>query len=173
MARYNPLGPIPSNHELWQTQRLSKMGLTIGVASFLLLVGTTACRAASPQSTFDAITGQFKPCPDSPNCVSTQADPNDSEHYSAPFSYTGSTAEAQQKLLAVIEQLPRTTLVTVEATYLHVEFRSLIFRFVDDVEFYLDDATKTIHFRSASRLGYSDLGVNRKRMEEIRTRFAN
>ena len=55
-----------------------------------------------------------------------------------------------------------------DETYLHVEFTSRIFRFVDDVEFVFEDETKTIHFRSASRTGYSDFGVNRNRMEEIR-----
>ena len=64
--------------------------------------------------------------------------------------------------------LPRAKLVEEDEDYLHYEFTSLLLRFVDDVEFVFDDATKTIHFRSASRTGYSDLGVNRRRMEEIR-----
>ena len=51
--------------------------------------------------------------------------------------------------------------------YLHYEFTSLLLRFVDDVEFLFDEATKTVHFRSASRTGYSDLGVNRRRMEQM------
>ena len=64
--------------------------------------------------------------------------------------------------------MPRTKLVEEEDAYLHYEFTSLLLRFVDDVEFVLDDETKTIHFRSASRTGYGDFGVNRQRMEEIR-----
>ncbi len=64
--------------------------------------------------------------------------------------------------------MPRIKLVEEEDSYLHYEFTSLLFRFVDDVEFLFEDATKTIHFRSASRVGYGDFGVNRKRMEEIR-----
>ena len=67
--------------------------------------------------------------------------------------------------------MPRTQIVTDEETYIHATFTSLIFRFVDDVQFVIDDATKTIHFRSASRVGRGDMGVNRNRMEEIRTRF--
>ena len=67
-----------------------------------------------------------------------------------------------------ILSLPRVKLVEEDESYLHCEFTSLLFRFVDDVEFVFDDATKTLHFRSASRTGYGDLGVNRKRMEEIR-----
>ena len=71
---------------------------------------------------------------------------------------------------AVIAALSRTKLVEEDEAYLRYEFTSLLFRFVDDVEFVFDDASKTIHFRSASRTGYGDLGVNRKRMEEIRSR---
>ncbi len=68
----------------------------------------------------------------------------------------------------MIGSLPRTRLVEEDESYLHYEFTSLLLRFVDDVEFLFDDETKTIHFRSASRTGYSDLGVNRRRMEQVR-----
>lgn len=72
------------------------------------------------------------------------------------------------RLKDVIRSLPRTQLVEENEGYLHYEFTSLLLRFVDDVEFLFDEGTKTIHFRSASRTGYSDFGVNRRRMEEIR-----
>jgi uncharacterized protein (DUF1499 family) len=65
--------------------------------------------------------------------------------------------------------MDRTMLIQEDAAYLHYEFTSLLLRFVDDVEFLFDDDTKTVHFRSASRTGYSDLGVNRRRMERIRS----
>ncbi len=112
--------------------------------------------------------GQFAPCPDSPNCVSTQA--TDEEHAIAPISYDGTKEEAIERLLAIIHSLPRTQVVTEKTDYLHIEFTSRMLRFVDDVEFYFSEAG-VIHFRSASRIGRSDLGVNRKRMEDIRTRF--
>ena len=76
--------------------------------------------------------------------------------------------EAKEALKAAIATLPRTKLVEEHESYLHYEFTSLLLRFVDDVEFLFDENTKTVHFRSASRLGYSDLGVNRKRMELVR-----
>ena len=66
--------------------------------------------------------------------------------------------------------MKRVNTVTSESTYILAEFTSALFRFMDDVKFFCDDATKTIHFRSASRVGYSDLGINRNRVEEIRTR---
>ncbi len=106
------------------------------------------------------------PCPSSPNCVSTQA--QDEEHSIAPLRYQKSKADAKAALKTLVLSLPRTRLAEEDEAYLHVEFTSLLLRFVDDVEFLFDDLTKTIHFRSASRIGHSDFGVNRRRMEEIR-----
>jgi uncharacterized protein (DUF1499 family) len=113
--------------------------------------------------------GKFAPCPSSPNCVSTQAD--EAEHRIDLISFTGSPVDALAKLKRAIATLPRAAIVTETADYLHVECTSLIFRFVDDVEFWVDQAKHVIHFRSASRVGYGDLGVNRKRMEAIRHAF--
>ena len=110
---------------------------------------------------------RLPPCPSSPNCVSTQA--QDEGHAIAPIRYCKSRAEAKEALKEVIRSMPRTKLVEEDETYLHYEATSLLLRFVDDVEFLLDDETKTIHFRSASRTGYGDLGVNRKRMEQVRS----
>ena len=109
---------------------------------------------------------QLVPCPSSPNCVSTQA--KNGEHAIVPFRYQKTRAEATEALKAIIRSLPRTKLVEEDETYLHYEFTSFLLRFVDDVEFLFEDETKTIHFRSASRTGYGDLGVNRRRMEDIR-----
>ena len=106
-------------------------------------------------------------CPSSPNCVSTKA--QDAGHAIAPYRYRESRAEAREALKSIICSLPRTKLVEEDETYLHYEFTSFVFRFVDDVEFLFDDKTKTIHFRSASRTGYRDFGVNRKRMEHLRS----
>ncbi|MGH7180440.1 MAG: DUF1499 domain-containing protein [Nitrospiraceae bacterium] len=106
------------------------------------------------------------PCPSSPNCVSTQA--QDEGHSIAPFHYRKSRAEAKEALKEVIRSLPRTKLVQEDESFLHYEFTSLLLRFVDDVEFLFDDEAKAIHFRSASRTGYGDLGVNRARMEQVR-----
>jgi uncharacterized protein (DUF1499 family) len=105
-------------------------------------------------------------CPSSPNCVSTQA--QDEGHAIAPFPYRKSRAEAKEALKEALRSMPRMKLVEEDETYLRYEATSLLLRFVDDVEFLLDDETKTIHFRSASRTGYGDLGVNRKRMEQVR-----
>lgn len=131
---------------------------------FLLVVMITGLAVAETLGVTD---GQLAPCPDSPNCVSSQADTTDSEHYLAAFAYTGSVASVMAALKEIVDEMPRSTVVTAEETYLHVEFRSNLFRFVDDVEFYFDDNAKLVHFRSAARLGHSDMGVNRRRMQTI------
>ena len=115
--------------------------------------------------------GKLAPCPSSPNCVSTQAD--DPEHRIDVIPFTGSPTDALAKLKRAIATLPRAASVTETGDYLHVECTSLIFRFVDDVEFWIDESNHVIHFRSASRVGRGDLGVNRKRMEAIRQAFEN
>jgi uncharacterized protein (DUF1499 family) len=112
---------------------------------------------------------RLAPCPRTPNCVSTQGPPG--PQHMDPISYTGPLAETRERLLRVLRAHPRTRIVREEADYLKAECRSAFFRFVDDVELLLDDAAKRIHFRSASRLGRKDFGVNRKRMEEIRAAF--
>jgi uncharacterized protein (DUF1499 family) len=110
----------------------------------------------------------LSPCPSSPNCVSTLAPSNDERHAIAPYRYRKPRAEAKEVLKATVANLPRTKLIEEGEDYLRYEFTSRLLRFVDDVEFVLDDESKTIHFRSASRVGYRDFGVNRDRMEEIR-----
>jgi uncharacterized protein (DUF1499 family) len=88
-----------------------------------------------------------------------------------PIPYTGPLAQARAKLLEVLRNHPRTRIVREEADSLKAECRSAFFHFVDDVDFVFDDDAKRIHFRSASRLGRKDFGVNRQRMEEIAAAF--
>ena len=104
--------------------------------------------------------GRFAACRRSPNCVSSQADPSDAEHYIAPLK---GTMEAVRRAVA---SMPRTTVITDKENYLYAEFRSKLLGYVDDVEFFHDGAV--IHVRSASRLGRRDFGVNRRRVEDLR-----
>lgn len=113
--------------------------------------------------------GKLAPCPGSPNCVSTQA--QRTSQLMQPISCGGSAADARTTLLKVLSGMDRCRVVTSEEDYVHAEFRTPFFGFVDDVEFFIDRDATLIHFRSASRVGHSDLGVNRKRMQEIRSRF--
>lgn len=112
---------------------------------------------------------RLAPCPQSPNCVSSQSP--DADHFVEPIAYHGALEDAKARLVQILDSLPRMRIVKNEAAYLHAEFTSLIFRFIDDLEFALDDSQKVIHVRSASRVGYSDLGANRKRIEALRQRF--
>jgi uncharacterized protein (DUF1499 family) len=109
---------------------------------------------------------QLKPCPESPNCVSTQTQQKSKQMDPIPF--TLDPKEVLKIIKGVVENLSNTHLEKESLNYLHYTFKSAIFGFIDDVEFLIDAEKKLIHFRSASRTGYSDMGVNKKRMTEIR-----
>lgn len=113
----------------------------------------------------------LRPCPSSPNCVSSLASESDSTHFIEPFKFGRAPEAAWNALKSAVLSLSRVTIVKESRTYLHVEARTLFFRFVDDVEFELVSSEEVIHVRSSSRLGYGDLGVNRRRVEKIRARF--
>lgn len=112
--------------------------------------------------------GRLKPCPNTPNCVSTQAAPDDAEHRMESIAYRGDAKEAVEAVTRTIEESPRARITEKGAGYVRAEFTSRTFRFVDDVEYVIDEKRKLIHFRSASRLGSSDTGVNRDRMTALR-----
>lgn len=116
-----------------------------------------------------ATDGKLSPCPDKPNCVcstdSTEA------HQIAPLAFADSADQARERLLAILEQFPGCSIVQSEGNYLRAEFRTRWLRFVDDVEFLIDPRQNVIQVRSASRVGYSDLGTNRRRIEAIRQQF--
>ena len=109
----------------------------------------------------------------SPNNVSSQTDPaSDPGHYVAPLAMRGEPGPAWTRLLVVLRGWPRTVIVSEASGYLHMETTSRLMGFVDDTEFLADAAAGVIHVRAASRLGESDLGVNRKRVEAIREAYA-
>ena len=137
------------------------------ITSFItvLLIG---CHGARPTN-LGLHEGKLAACPTSPNCVSSQA--TDEEHRIAPLPFTRSREDALAKLKVILGTLPRTAIIAETNSYLHVECTSLLFRFVDDLEFLIDDKTRVVHVRSASRLGKGDLGVNRKRIETIRKQW--
>ena len=111
--------------------------------------------------------GKLLPLPNTPNCVATQS--GNTNQKMSPLSYSDNRETAQSRLIKILNQLPNTTLVTNEPGYIWVIFRSSFFGFPDDVEFQFID--NEIHFRAAARLGRSDFGVNRKRMNTIKQLF--
>ena len=112
--------------------------------------------------------GRLAPCRRTPNCVSSQADPADREHYIAPLSFHGAMADLRR----AVESMPRAKVITVEGNYLYAEYRTRLVRYVDDLELYYDERAGVVHVRSASRLGRRDFGVNRKRVEALRRLIA-
>ena len=130
----------------------------------------TGCSGTMPKLGIE--NGQLKQCPTAPNCVNSQA--KDKKHYIEPILTTSTPLEVKTYILKILKELKRSKIITSEDNYIRAEFTSKVFRFVDDVEFYFPDTKSkemTIHVRSASRIGYSDLGVNRKRIEQVRSKF--
>lgn len=134
-----------------------------GALMFVVLVAARLRPRAAAPGLED---GRLRACPASPNCVVSEG--GDATHSVAPIPFRGTPEEAMRDLVAAVSGLPRTRVVASRPDYLHAEFRSLVFRFVDDFEARIDAAAKVIQVRSASRSGYSDLGVNRRRVETIR-----
>lgn len=109
--------------------------------------------------------------PASPNAVSSDADRSDSIHFVEPFPFVDAPSAAWDRMTDAVCRLSRTTIITQSDTLLVAECRSRIFRFVDDLELRLEVEKQQIAVRSASRFGYSDFGVNRRRVERLRRLF--
>lgn len=112
--------------------------------------------------------GRLAPPKRTPNCVSSQAERSDVEHYVEPIAFKGSISEAMLAARRAIESTERSCIVVQERGYLYAEFRSKLLGYVDDLELFYDAKGGVFHVRSASRLGRRDYGVNRKRVESLR-----
>lgn len=145
-------------------------GLVVAIANPAMASIFGTLFAGNPPAHLGVKDGRLAPCPDRPNCVSSEA--GDDAHRIAPLAFTREPAAAMETLLGVIRLMPRTTVVTATSSYLHVEFASATFGFVDDAEFALDAPAHVIAVRSAARLGYGDFSVNRDRLETLRAAFA-
>ena len=121
------------------------------------------------QEKLDQSDHQLLPCPTSPNCVSSLG--TDPKHRVEPFLLAETAEDSWTKIIGIVSAIPRSKIVKQETGYLHIEVRSLIFRFVDHLELIANLESNHVDVRSASVLGYSDLGVNRKRVEMLRAQF--
>jgi uncharacterized protein (DUF1499 family) len=149
------------------------------VALIVVVIGWIAIRIALPDNptifagmqptNLGVRSGQLAPCPSTPNCVSSQS--SDPEHYIDPLTDNGQPAAALASLKSILQNTERAKIIAETDNYLYTEFTSRWMGFVDDVEFFLDRDAGEIEVRSASRLGESDLGVNRQRIETIRAQF--
>ena len=115
--------------------------------------------------------GRLAPPKSTPNCVSSQADPADAEHYIAPIPFKGDANVAMAAVRSAVAGMRDAMVIRQDGGYLYAEYRTRIMRFVDDVEFLFDAKSGLIHVRSASRLGRRDFGVNRARVESLRARI--
>jgi uncharacterized protein (DUF1499 family) len=132
--------------------------------AILVLLSTISVNLAGAESILE-------PCPQSPNCVSTDEDPSDTQHYVDPIPFGVSTDQAFEAVLEVLENMPRTVVTSTQGFEVHAESRVAVFGFVDDVTIVVDESDSVVRFRSASRVGYSDLGVNRRRYQRFRELF--
>lgn len=150
--------------------------------SFALLLALAGCAGTPPIPPPVASGELVAPCPDSPNCVSTAAPDTDAEHHAEPLAFTGTVDDAKARMKVLVATMPRTALVDETPTSLTFTFTSALMGFVDDVHMVFVAApevpapggpsTGRIEYRSASRVGHGDMGVNRARMADIATAWA-
>jgi len=144
-------------------KRLFKICLLPFIA--MALTAITSCSATPPAGTL--LDGHLRPCPDSPNCLNSE---QEGRRYTEPLPFSGNVAESRTKLEKIIGEMGGVLQIS-QDNYLWATFTSRVFRFVDDLELRFDAERGVIHVRSGSRVGYSDLGVNAKRIAKLRHRF--
>ncbi len=132
----------------------------------LALIFMASC--SSSKSTVPRINnGKFLPCPSSPNCVSSQAE--DAKHKVDPIAFPIRKKTVIQGIIVkALNEIGRVEILTNTPEHIHAIFKTKIFKFKDDLDLYIDQTENLIHVRSASRTGYSDFNVNRKRVEQLR-----
>ena len=147
---------------LWKMLGIALLVLVLGFVFRLVAFGATSRKMSGPEWTGGALAA----CTKKPNCVSSLA--TDEEHSIDPLASGEGAAEAFRRAAERLAAMPGTEIVRSEAGYLHAECKSSLFGFVDDLELHLDRQTGVLQVRSASRVGYSDLGANRRRVDSLR-----
>lgn len=138
----------------------------------MCLLFLTGCVSTKPKLGIE--NGALTKCPGTPNCVSSMEAKDSS--YIEPIIVMGTQQEVKEKILEILGQIKNTNIVVTEDNYIRAEFKSNFFHFIDDVEFYFpytDSKEIIIHVRSASRVGHSDFGVNRERIELLRNKLSH
>ena len=138
--------------------------LLFGLAFGAIVMPLFSCSGTRPAN-LGVKDQRLAPCPATPNCVSSD---DGAAHEIAAFQLAVAPGDGWRALHAALAALSRTQIVTATDDYIHAECRSAVFGFVDDLELHLRPAQNVIAVRSASRLGHSDFGVNRKRVEKLR-----
>lgn len=113
--------------------------------------------------------GSFARLPRTPNGISSQT--TDLRKKVDPFPFNQNLTESKNSLKIIIAAFEDMKIRTEGKNYIHLISTSKTMRFHDDIEFFFDERSKVVHFRSASRIGYSDMNVNRKRYERLREEY--
>jgi uncharacterized protein (DUF1499 family) len=144
-------------------------GRSIAVAALLLISMSSISCAVSRDAPMGLVDGRLAPCPPTPNCVSSEAEPGPAAI--EPLRFAGTPAAAWMALKRTVIAMGG-QIEYADPSYLRAVFKTRVWRFTDDVDFRMVAEHRRIQVRSASRRGYSDLGVNRRRVEALRDRFA-
>ncbi len=141
----------------------------LGIVGYVAAILLIPVVSPTPETLGVQADGNLAPCPDTPNCVSSQE--VSADHQVAPIRYSFSQAEAKDVLMEALESVPNAEIVVNEPNYIRIETRSPLMGYIDDTEFYLDPDAPIIQMRAAARLGQSDMGANRARLEAIHRTF--
>ncbi len=158
---------------------LGFLGATVAVVAAIIVgIGQAGMLTGSPATPLGVLNGRLLAPSNTANSVSSQTNlypdhPQRSYAQMAPLAFSGQGPKAMHHLAEVLRAMDRTTVVIEREDYIYVQSTTAWLKFTDDLEFWLDGPAGTIHFRSASRLGRKDFGVNRARMEAIRAKFAS
>lgn len=154
------------------------MAIAIALGVLLVAAGQAGFLAGTQPPNLGVREGRLAPPALTPNSVSSQArlhpdNPQSAAADIAPITFQGDPQEAINRLVKVLSQTGGTLVVTQQPDYIYVQAHTKLLNFTDDLEFWVDRVNSVIHMRSASRIGRSDLGKNRARLEDIRARFSS
>ncbi len=149
----------------------------VTIAVLALLAGQIGLFRGTPPGDLGVHAGKLKQPSETANSVSSQAlqwagHAQREQAHIAPLAVRGDASTTMARLQALLQAEPGVTIVDSRSDYLYVRFETRFMKFVDDVEFWFDAGSGVIQVRSASRLGRSDFGVNRRRIEDLREKLA-
>ena len=146
-------------------EKIMDKGFSGLLATLMIILG---CSAKSPDNA-ESVKGKMELCQNTPNCVSTLN--RDPRHAMPPLPFIGTKDQSKTRIVEIIKSMKRSKIIRISDTDVHAQFRTRFLRFVDDVSFHFEDAAQIVHFRSASRVGYYDFGLNRRRMIMISKQY--
>jgi len=141
------------------------MKIVLGILAAMLIVVLVMVSKNMRTPELGVENGLFKPLSSKPNGVSTQA--KDESKFVEPFPFSGNLEETKKLLKEVCQSYGDVKVIKEETDYMHIVFTTGTMKYNDDVEFYFDEKNQLVHYRSESRIGYSDMGLNRERYDVL------